>query len=242
MHDVRSPARLLDYLDRIAEETSKTLSEIVRQLPEKLEAMKRSGVEPPGSRDDDAAFPMRVTTEINDGEKSGVLKAETHVGRASWLWAIKHYLKNTANALYKHKWTLMRPADGMSWPTTDKPVIRLNYYGPESYDFNGGWAREGGELIFPLSPQHMLYSQIGVGPPVRGTRFSVEQTQLLRRLIVEHAYRYVFAQAEDADLPFLRPRTVNPAIFESEKEQWRKWHSEQTESERQLFPKRNVSQ
>lgn len=235
MHDVRTPARLAEYLSTIPALTSNSLSGILSQLPTKLAEMKRSGVGPPAPSEENVLFPLRVTTEIKDGEELGTLRAETHVGRASWLWAIRHVLNKTANVLHSHRWTVMRPSNGMSWFTSDKPVIRLNYYGPEKYDFKGGWARNGGEIIFPLGPQHMLYTRIGHRPPTRGSRFSPEQTQLLRRLIAEHAHRYVFAQAEDADLPTLRPRTVDPAIFNSEKEQWEKWHSEQTESERYLF-------
>ncbi|BCG98696.1 hypothetical protein MesoLj131b_06960 [Mesorhizobium sp. 131-2-5] len=235
MHDVRTPARLLEYLESAADNTSKALAEILGKLPEELAEMKRNGVAHPTPDAQKNLFPLRVTTEIKDGEKFGTLKAETAVGRASWLWGMQHLLNNTAKVFHQHKWTIMHPAKGMTWFTTDKPVIRLNYYKPGNYDFKGGWGRTGGEILFPLSPEHLLYTQIGSRPPARGTRFSPEQTQLLRRLIAEHAHRYIFAKAEDPDIPAFVERTVNAEVYKHEQDQWNKWHAEQLESERYLF-------
>jgi hypothetical protein len=237
MHDVRTPARLVEYLKTSADSTSKLLNEILEELPEKLGEMKRKGIQHPAPNEKNAAFPLRVTTEIKEGEEFGLLKAETAVGRASWLWGIQHLLNNTAKVLHRHKWTIMHPAKGMSWFTTDKPVIRLNYYEPGKYDFKGGWGSDGSEILLPLSPEHMLYTRIGHRPPARGTRFSVEETKLLRRLIAEHAHRYIFAKTEDADVPIFMPRMANAEFYKHEQEQWDKWHAEQIESEQHLLNK-----
>ena len=182
-------------------------------------------------------LPLRVTTEIKEGEEFGVLKAETAVGRASWLWSVKHLLENTANVLHQHKWTILQPADGMHWFTSDKPVVRLNYYGVGKYDFGGGWGKPGTELFMPLSPKHLLYTKIGSRPPLRGTILSVEQTRLIRHLLAEHAHRYIFANTADVEVPSLTPRTVNTEFFKHEEEQWSKWHAEQSESEEYLLTK-----
>lgn len=83
----------------------------------------------------DKFFPLKLTTEFVDGSEFGTLKVETAVGRASWLWSIQRILNTTASILHQHHWTILRPAQGMNWFTTDKPVIRLNFYRPGSYDF-----------------------------------------------------------------------------------------------------------
>lgn len=237
MQDVRTPARFVEHQKTSADTTSKLLNEIFEELPEKLREMKPKGIKHPTPNEKNAVFPLRVTTEIKDGEEFGLLKAETAVGRASWLWVIQHLLNNPAKVLNQHKWTIMHPAKGMSWFTTDKPVIRLNYYVSGKYDFKGGWASYGSEILLPLSPEHMLYTKIGHRPPVRGTRFSVEKTKLLRRLIAEHAYRFIFAKTEDADVPIFMPRTANAEFYKHEQEQWAKWHAEQIESEQHLLRK-----
>lgn len=108
LHDVRTPARLIEYLKSSAESTSELLEEILRELPNKFEAIKRSGVSHQAGSADSTAFPLRITTEIKEGEEFGTLKAETAVGRASWLWVIKHALNNTAKVLHEHKWTITR--------------------------------------------------------------------------------------------------------------------------------------
>ena len=234
MHDVRTPGRLAEYLKINVESTRESLEEIIKKLHEKFENIEQSGVAITADNKI-ATFPLKVTAKINEGEEFGTLKVETAVGRASWLWVIQHLLNNTAKVLHQHKWTIMRPALGMSWFTTDKPVIRLNYYSPGKYDFKGGWGSNGSEIFLPLSPEHMLYTRIGHRQPKRGSRFSIEHTSLLRQLIAEHAHRYVFGKAVDNDVPIYIPRTINAKFYQQEHEQWERWHLDQTESEKYLL-------
>ena len=55
--------------------------------------------------------------------------------------------------------------------------------------------------------------------------------QLIRRIIIEHADRYVFA-TEPGDIHLIRPRLVCPATFNSERLAWQNWHLHQSEAER----------
>lgn len=232
MHDVRTPANLIDFFKGNAGEyIQNAMDEILMNLPEKLEEMKKNGVATPIIDERSAAFPLKVTTEIKDGEEFGLLKAETAIGRATWLWRIQHLLNNTSKVLHRHKWTIMHPAAGMSWFTTDNPVIRLNYGSSRNYNFNGGWGSKGTEILLPLSPQHMLYTKVGHKPPTRGTRFTTDQTNTVRRLMAEHAHRFVFGDIADTEVAIYRPRIVNAEFFKGEERQWQRWHEEQTESE-----------
>ncbi len=236
MQDVRTPARLEEFLKRHpAESVQETLEEILRSLPEKLDMLKQNRAVTPSVDKSNTDFPLKLTTEIIEGKEVGIIKAETAVGRALWLSGIQHQLNNTVKVLHQHKWTIMHPARGMSWFTTDKPVIRLNYDSLRKYNFNGGWGTRGTEILLPLSPEHMLYTRIGHRPPIRGSRFSVEITHLLCRLIAEHAHRYIFGKAADTEVPIYRPRTVDAEYYKFEQEQWQRWHAEQTESEEYLF-------
>jgi len=114
-------------------------------------------------------------------------------------------------------------------------VIRLNYYDPENYDFDGGWGRKGTEIFMPLSPSHLLYTKVGEKPPSRGTQCSLDQAEMIRRCIAEHAHRFVFAVEQDTNVPKLRPRIVNEDLHKDEKIQWSKWHEDQTTAERNLM-------
>ena len=116
--------------------------------------------------------------------------------------------------LLQHRWTILHPAEGFTWFTSDCPVIRLNYYKKGQYDFKGGWGRKGGEILFPLSPHHLMYTKIGDRKPWRrGTTVSPWFTEHVQQMIAEHAYRYIFAAAENSIVSKLRPRIVNRDKF-----------------------------
>ncbi|CAG5068008.1 hypothetical protein DYBT9623_00736 [Dyadobacter sp. CECT 9623] len=230
LHDLRTPSRLIEHLKTFPETVPAIIEGVLAQIPRLLENQNQN-VSDTSSNKLKATLPLKITTEIKDGEEFGILKVETTPGRQSWLSLMEHQLDDTAQILHQHTWTIMHPAKGMSWITSDKPVIRLNLHERGKYNFKGGWGNNGSKILMPLSPEHMLYACVGNKPPQRGTRFSVEQTKLLRRMIAEHAHRYVFGKNADDEVPSFVPRHVNAQRFEQEKEQWDRWHSEQNESE-----------
>jgi len=87
----------------------------------------------------------------------------------------------------------------------------------------------------PLSPSHLLYTQVGLQPPPRGTRFSLEHAVIVQRCIAEHAHRLIFAAKPEEPVPNLRPRIVSPGSFKEEEVQWSKWHDEQSDAEGNLL-------
>jgi hypothetical protein len=180
-------------------------------------------------------FPLRVTTNIVEGQEEGHLRAETIAGRGTWLFSIRHLLAKAAKVLHQHRWTILSPPEGMTWFTSDDPVIRLNFNSVDNYDFRGGWGSQGTEIFMPLGPRHLLYAQVGKRPPSKGSKFSCEQTALIQRFIAEHAHRTIFAAEQDMDILRLRPRIVDPEQAKDERMQWEKWHEEQTAAERALM-------
>lgn len=233
--DVRTPARLVEFLQRWYESSPDFFQNTLQKSVEKLESMKARGEEiPMGQSPLVEYFPLRITTEIQPGQEFGTIKAESVVGRALWLFSIKHLLTKTTKVLQQHRWTIMTPPKGVEWFTSDDPVVRLNYYNHGKYDFGGGWGSKGTEIFMPIGPNHLLYTQVGSRPPQRGTRFSSEQAEIIRRCIAEHAHRFIFASKPDENMASLRPRTVNAELLKDEDAQWSKWHEEQTEAEKKL--------
>ena len=234
--DVRTPARLVEFLQRCYKSYPDFFQNTLQKSVQKLESMKARGEEirvaPLPSAE---YFPLRVTTEIQPGQEFGTIKAETVVGRALWISSIKHLLSKTAEVLQQHRWTIMTAPKGVEWFTSDDPVIRLNFHNTTRYDFGGGWGSKGTEIFMPISPNHLLYTQVGVRPPLRGTQFSPAQAEIIRRCIAEHAHRLILASKPDANIVSLRPRTVNADLVKHENAQWAKWHEEQTEAERKLM-------
>ena len=233
--DMRTPARLVEFLRRWHKSFPDFFQNTLKKSVERLESMKARGeeirTEPFPLAD---YFPLRVTTEIQPGQEYGTIKAQTVVGRALWLFSIKHLLTKTADVLLQHRWTIMTPPKGVEWFTSDDPVVRLNYHNSSKYDFGGGWGSKGTEIFMPISPNLLLYTQIGSRPPRRGMQFSSEQAEIILRCIAEHAHRLIFASKPDANVASLRPRTVNADLLKDEDSQWSKWHEEQAEAESKL--------
>ena len=59
-------------------------------------------------------------------------------GRSLWLWGQRHLLRRIAKHLLDNQWTILVAPDGVTWPSTDNSVIRLNFHSKQSYDLRGG--------------------------------------------------------------------------------------------------------
>jgi hypothetical protein len=74
---------------------------------------------------------------------------------------MKHRLTKTLKVLHKHKWMILEAPARLVWFTSDDPVVCLNFGSDFDYDFNGGWNRRRGIILFPLSPRHLMFTEIG---------------------------------------------------------------------------------
>lgn len=236
--DVRTPARLLESNQRWAATLPSLIEDTVQRSVDELEVAARAGEPLPEVFSPSVDYlPFRVTTEVDPDKASGrlLIKAELLAGRALWLYEIRHLVTTTADVLHQHKWTIVSPPDDLVWFTSDDPVVRLNFYGPGSYDFKGGWGSSGTEIFLPLSPRHLLYTQVGNRPPVRGEVCARGLAEGVRRFIAEHAYRIIIAAEPVSGIEELRPRSVNAAVFKDEKSRWHSWHENQSAAERELL-------
>jgi hypothetical protein len=234
--DVRTPARLVENLQRWHKTLPGLLQNSLEEAVRIFESMKARGEKLPSIKSPLAeSFPLRIETEIVPDQVLGTIKAKTIVGRGLWLFGIKHLLSKTADVLHQHKWTILSPPKGMTWFTSDDPVVRLNYRSPENYDFGGGWGSEGTEIFMPLSPNHLLYTQVGSRLSTRDTQISLDQAKIMRRCIAEHAHRFIFSSEPEAQVPTLKPRMVSADLLRNEKIQWSKWHEDQSAAENKLI-------
>jgi hypothetical protein len=234
--DVRTPACLVERLKHWEATLPGLIEDTLQKSVRTLELARKSGQAlPPPKISYADHMPFRVTTETKPGQKTGKLKGETLAGRGLWLFSIRHLLTQTVNVLIQHKWTILAPPDDINWFTSDDPVVRLNFNGPNKYDFGGGWGSPGTDIFLPLSPRHLLYTQVGKRPPSRGDTMARPQAEMVRRLVAEHAHRMIFAEKPDSAVPEFRPRTVDAHLFANENEQWRKWHEDQTIAEQELM-------
>jgi Protein of unknown function (DUF4238) len=233
--DVRTPARLIEDLQRWDKTLPHLIENTLQEVVHELELAQKSGDPLPQLPPHPYAdyLPFRVKTEILPDQEFGTLTGEVLLGRSLWLFGLQQALTQTVKILLQHRWTILRVPAGAAWITSDNPVIRLNYYGDDKYDFKGGWGRIGSELLLPLNPHHLLYTQIGKQVPPWGTPVSRSKAEKIQQFIAEHAHRMIFASNAYVEVPRLRPRTVDAALFQHENEQWKKWHEEQIAAEQE---------
>jgi len=175
-------------------------------------------------------FDIQTISSKESSSGQAHIKAEVIAGRKLWLQSQKLLLTKTVKILKSHKWTIVHPAPGHQWFTSDHPVVKLNYYRNGNYDLKGGWGRKGGNIFMPLSPRHLLFTEIGQDLPDRMT-FSSDQTKQFQGFIAKRALRWIFARDQLEFINNLRPRYIDHELFKRESEQWSKWHEQQIEAE-----------
>lgn len=231
LHDIRSPESYIEHLTHWREEMPSIVEGAMQSAISKIEAEQyQTHFSVSETNPDSEMIPMRVTKEIEEKSEVGLLKTEVLLGRGLWLFSIRHLLSNTYKVLNKHVWSILHAPEGMEWITSDNPVLKLNYYKAGSYDFKGGWGNKGSEIIFPISPELLLYTQVG-----NNTRINTVSRELateLNRFIAENAHRHVFGSKPIAEISGILPRTVDKVAFDGEKREWEAWHERQKESEK----------
>lgn len=231
---VRTPAFLIKNLPLWNRMAQAGLEHTFKDLEARLRKAKASGQ----NIIHDAAphteyLPMRIERKDLPDEKKVQLTANMVVGRGLWFYSMKHMLTKTLKVLYKHRWTILEAPAGLSWFTSDDPVVCLNFRSESNYDFGGGWDRDRGIILFPLSPCHLMFTEIGAGSYPRKIQ-SRYRARLFRRIIAEHAHRRIYSLAEDSKVPQLKPRTVDAITFQKEKALWAAWYEDQSRAEQSL--------
>lgn len=234
LHAVRTPANYIDSVNRWHSEVPGIIKEVLKSTVRKMEAGRdKQKILRYEAHRDSRLIPMKVTKErIKSGAKQGILKTEVILGRGLWFFSIRHILTETYKILQNHSWSIIKAPEGMQWLTSDNPVVRLNYYSPGYYDFKGGWGNEGSEILFPLSPELLLYTQ--VGRKIKLNDISNGMAELLNQFIVENAHRYIFAEQPIEDVAGMVPRVVDNEAYRKEKLEWEDWHLRHKELEMNL--------
>jgi hypothetical protein len=176
-------------------------------------------------------LPVRTTIEKNADRPGGVLKVEYVAGRASWVQSIYSNLTGPAQHLTRHRWSILRPNRGSEWFTSDHPVVKLNYYGPDRFDFRGGWGNRGSELFLALSPQHLMYTKVG-DLSGRDATLTHEMTGHFQRFIAQRASRWIIARGHPRRAEWFRPRKVDLELFADEEAARKAWPQTQRAAER----------
>lgn len=180
-----------------------------------------------------AQHPIRVRfIEGEDGAQDQI-EAEILVGRHYWHEEMKRLLTDSLpiRHLYSLRWSVLRPAPGFRWIVGDQPAVRIGFSPPMMIDHRVGWGTLGAELMLPLSPQHLLYSQVGFRPPRRGSQLNREATEIVTRALAQGSNQEVFANTSDVPIERFRKRIVDHAAFEEVKKARKRWAELQRHAE-----------
>ena len=224
--DVRTPRSYLLWRERTLRETDGLLRQVLERIPDHLAAARR-GDQRPSLPDPRPVTPIRVKTDVDERGRLTGIGAEIIVGREMWLWSIRYTLTEAIRKVPEPNWIVLRAAEGQQWFTSDQPLLRLGYTGPDSFTFGGGWGRPGCEVVLPISPAHLLYFK--VGQKADGiAQLSRAETYEMQRLLALRAWREIVARERLTRVERFRPRVVNREVFEAEAAMWRGFHEEQT--------------
>lgn len=231
--DVRTPLNFIESMKRWGQEIPAILETTLRDTVAKLQHSRAEGIAlasqaKPNAFAESFRFHIEPPSESSSGQ--AMVRVEVTAGRSLWIASLRHLLTGAANTLCQHRWSVVEPHGDEEWPLTDHPVLRLNYYQPGRYDFRGGWKNQGSEIIMPISPRYLLYVQVGKKAPNRFS-FLPKETQLVQRLIVERAHRWVFARQPAPWVAQARPRVIDQESFIAEQNAWKHWHQGQVEAE-----------
>lgn len=141
-------------------------------------------------------------------------------GRKLWLWDLLHCLRTLGpiRALQSHQWTILRMPDGLHLPITDSPTIKLGLDNNGSRSYGGGWNSDGTVLMMPLSPSHLLFSEVGRKRPSRDTVLPRHKAEEVIAHLVRRAFRDLYSHSPELNVDAIRKRIIDPEVFRREKQ------------------------
>ena len=80
----------------------------------------------------------------------------------------------------------------------------------------------------PLSPDKIIYTKIGKKNLKTKMQFNEKTSIFIKRIIAEHAYRYIYSKEKIKYMRLIRPRIEDLEKFNLEKKAWEDWHKNQS--------------
>ena len=228
LQDVRTPTAYGESAKRWKNTFPKLLENTMKLSVKKLEKMKGKKIHRKAKDKHRFSLDGLINTTIVRDENGAYLKTELLAGRELWLRQQRHLLTGIAKYLLQQKWSIFYPCNGVEWFTSDHPVVRLNYYSNGNFDIRGGWGNKNGNVFMPLSPKHLLFTQIDFPETKLYESISVEETMQLQNILAQRAYKWIYAQKPLKEVEYLRPRLVDKEAFNKDLEQQRNWHKNQS--------------
>ena len=230
---VRTPAYFINHYEGWKKEIPVVLEATMKETSEKIMEAKRKGKSftVKNSVKDDL-IPIKLSFEPNAVESGTIyLTAETAIGRKIWLSHIRRMVDKNIDILRKHKWTIIEASSNVEWPTSDDPVICLGYRDKNDYDFQGGIAQKNAEIIFPLSPKHLLYTRVGSRSSVEDFQRNEWFSETVKKFIFEHGYLCIYSKNKQKYMFKNCPRSIDSIEYSRIQKMLCEWHNDNMELE-----------
>lgn len=229
---VRTPSFLLKVLTDGNNKYAATFQKEIDNISKKISNIKVEDLKTEKNpKENYDLFPIKFTNMgEGDNKDTSIIKIETIIGKQFYFFIIDHLLKNTVKVLHSHKWSIIEMDDNVVLPTSDSPVICLNYNNYEDYNFGGGWGRKNTNIIFPISPNKVMFTQVGVKCKPR-MKADYKFSLFIKKIIIEHSHRVIISKAEDTDIIRKKRRYVSLKEYKREKKVWSDFHKEYLEKE-----------
>lgn len=231
--DLRTPARYFDSVTRFQEyDGDAMLREIINDAKRdgvQLQDLVEGGVSTPDG------FPCTIRIVSDTTRKKQIAMKITH-GRAFWQYAMRRSLQEIGRIMEGHRWTILRAPNGLEWPTSDTPLVRLNFRSLTEYNLAGGWGVPHTSLMMPLSPRHLLITEVAAKHvPQKYTVAPDWQAAFFIKCIAENAHRSIFSREPIPKVALYRPRTIDQDRYAEEERFWKNWDHEQSVIEQEYF-------
>ena len=222
---LKSEKFINDNFNDIASEGIKASEKQIENYTDKelLSALKRTN-----SNLDNQLCPIQAHLVTNT--QSPYVKVEALTERKMWQYNITHLLTSTEKILHNHKWSIIKAPSGFNWATSDDPVLCLNYRDEKHYDFNGGWGRKNCDIIFPLTPDYLMFTEVGNRKTIK--QFNLRTCLLIQQMIIEHAFLYVFSKDPIKGMCHFHPRKTDINLYNEKVGIWENWGDYQRNIER----------
>ena len=170
-------------------------------------------------------LPMSIEVNVNHDKQYIQVNAQLDLGKELYIASLLRGLEHTYKILLQHHWVVLHPFAGKEWPTSDKPVICMDYFNHKHYHLQSGWGKKHANILFPLDPWHLLFTEVGAKnvQHIKKMDYSSEWTEFLINVICENAYRSVLALHPLKYMNRRHHRIIDPAQFQKEQQERKAW-------------------
>ncbi|MEE0343718.1 MAG: DUF4238 domain-containing protein [Eggerthellaceae bacterium] len=175
--------------------------------------------------------PIKITIDKENSQ----LVATTYTGRVSFLSTIKQVVNGfVGRMLRSYDWVILKAPEGLSFPTSDNPVVIAGYRSDKELSFDCGIGVNNVDIFLPLDPSHILFTEIGKSKAwLKRLELNDELMRRLQEGILQNPAQYIYSNNPIQNIEQIRPRIIDKDLFQTIKFERVNWHTTQSELEKE---------